>query len=65
MSVTGPAGHPDERVGDLASRPRQVWELLLAGVATDESLPYFREFLAREALRHATPEPGHQGPEGE
>jgi AcrR family transcriptional regulator len=63
MSVTGPAGHPDDRVGDLAGRPRQVWELLLAGVVTDESLPYFREFLAREALRHAAPGPGHPGPE--
>ncbi|MEI7716468.1 MAG: TetR/AcrR family transcriptional regulator [Mycobacterium sp.] len=39
-------------VADLAS-PRQIWEFLLAGVATDESLPYFREFLARESLRHA------------
>ena len=25
------------------------------GIAADASLPYFREFLAREALRHARP----------
>ncbi len=63
MSVTGPAGHlDDDGVGDLAGRPRQIWGLLLAGVATEESLPYFRQFLAREALRHAAPaapQPGH------
>jgi AcrR family transcriptional regulator len=56
MSVTDPAGQLDhERLADLAGGPRQIWELLLAGVATDDSLPYFREFLAREALRHAAP----------
>jgi AcrR family transcriptional regulator len=41
--------------GDVAGRTSQFWELLLTGVVTDESLPYFREFLAREALRHARP----------
>lgn len=55
MSATGPAGHLDDVAGVLAGRPRQIWELLLAGVATEESLPYFREFLAREALRHTAP----------
>jgi AcrR family transcriptional regulator len=38
---------------DLTGRTGQMWELLLAGIATDASLPYFRQFLAREALRHA------------
>jgi AcrR family transcriptional regulator len=41
--------------GDPAGRSSQFWELLLAGIVMDESLPYFREFLAREALRHARP----------
>jgi AcrR family transcriptional regulator len=38
--------------GDLIERTGQLWELLLAGIVTDASLPYFRQFLAREALRH-------------
>jgi AcrR family transcriptional regulator len=38
---------------DLIGRTGQMWELLLAGIVTDASLPYFRQFLAREALRHA------------
>jgi len=45
---------------DLTGRAGQLWELLLAGIAADASLPYFRQFLAREALRHAqsaTPPP--------
>lgn len=58
MSATEPAGPLGEQaVVDLVGRPRQIWELVLAGVTTDESLPYFREFLAREALRHAAPAP--------
>ena len=32
-----------------------MWEILLAGIVTDASLPYFRQFLAREALRYARP----------
>jgi AcrR family transcriptional regulator len=39
--------------GDLIGRTAQLWELLLAGITTDSSLPYFRQFLAREAVRHA------------
>jgi len=39
--------------GDLVERTGQLWELLLAGIVTEVSLPYFRQFLAREALRHA------------
>jgi AcrR family transcriptional regulator len=38
---------------DLIGRTGQMWGLLLAGIVTDASLPYFRQFLAREALRHA------------
>lgn len=33
----------------------QFWELLLAGTVSEASLPYFRQFLAREALRHGRP----------
>jgi AcrR family transcriptional regulator len=40
---------------DLAARTGQMWELLLAGVVTEASLLYFRQFLAREALRHTRP----------
>ena len=40
---------------NTADRTNQFWELLLGGIATGDSLPYFREFLAREALRHSRP----------
>lgn len=43
---------PGERVAD---RTGQMWDLLLASIAAEASLPYFRQFLAREALRHARP----------
>jgi AcrR family transcriptional regulator len=38
---------------DLVARTGQVWELLLSGIVTEASFEYFRQFLAREALRHA------------
>lgn len=38
---------------DLTGRLSRMWELLFPALVEDESLPYFREFLAREALRHA------------
>jgi AcrR family transcriptional regulator len=38
--------------GDLIERLSRMWELLLPAVVTDPSLGYFREFVAREALRH-------------
>jgi AcrR family transcriptional regulator len=37
----------------FAERIGQLWALLLAGLATEAALTYFREFLARESLRHA------------
>jgi AcrR family transcriptional regulator len=40
---------------DVLQRVARTWEVLLPAVVTDESLPYFREFLAREAMRHSTP----------
>ena len=36
-------------------RTSQIWELLLAGIVTEASLPYFHQFLAREALRYGQP----------
>jgi hypothetical protein len=42
--------------GDHIERLRRMWELLLLpAIVTDASLPYFREFLAREALRRIQP----------
>jgi AcrR family transcriptional regulator len=37
---------------DLIRRLTQMWELLFPAIVTDTSLAYYREFLAREALRH-------------
>jgi AcrR family transcriptional regulator len=37
---------------DLIRRLTQMWELLFPAIVTDASLGYYREFLAREALRH-------------
>jgi AcrR family transcriptional regulator len=36
---------------DLLVRVTRAWELLLPAIATEQSLPYLREFLARESLR--------------
>jgi AcrR family transcriptional regulator len=40
---------------ELTSRLSQIWALLLPGIAAEASQPYFRQFLAREAMRHAQP----------
>lgn len=37
---------------DLVRRLTQVWELLFPAIVSETSLGYYREFLAREALRH-------------
>jgi AcrR family transcriptional regulator len=37
---------------DLVRRLTQMWELLFPAIVTETSLRYYREFLAREALRH-------------
>ncbi len=39
---------------DLIERNAKIWSLLLPAIATDASLPYFREFLARESMRHGS-----------
>lgn len=50
------AGKATAEAGEIATdRTGQMWDLLLASIAADASLPYFRQFLAREALRHARP----------
>lgn len=52
-------------VGERAGRLLQIWSYLLPGIVTDASLSYIRQFLAREALRHATAtavEPAGDGP---
>ncbi|MFY2861094.1 TetR family transcriptional regulator [Mycobacterium sp. THU-M104] len=41
---------------DLVGRTGRMWDLLLAGVVDENALAYFRQFLAREALRHAQPD---------
>ncbi|BBZ51286.1 TetR/AcrR family transcriptional regulator [Mycobacterium heidelbergense] len=38
---------------DLTGRLSQIWEFLLPGIASEASLPYFRQFLYRESIRHA------------
>ncbi|BBZ41247.1 TetR/AcrR family transcriptional regulator [Mycobacterium conspicuum] len=38
---------------ELILRTGRMWELLLGGIAAEASLPYFRQFLARESLRRA------------
>jgi AcrR family transcriptional regulator len=38
--------------GELIARMSRMWELLLPAIVTEQSLPYFREFVAREVLRH-------------
>jgi AcrR family transcriptional regulator len=42
---------------DLIERLTQMWELLFPAIVTDSSLAYYREYLAREALRHVKHDP--------
>ena len=37
---------------DIIGRLTRMWQLLFPAIVTDASLDYYREFLAREALRH-------------
>lgn len=37
---------------DGVARLTRMWEALLPAMVEEDSLPYFRQFLAREALRH-------------
>jgi AcrR family transcriptional regulator len=38
---------------DLRQRVARTWDLLLPAIVSEESLDYFREFLARESLRRS------------
>jgi AcrR family transcriptional regulator len=42
---------------DLVQRVGQVWEILLPAIVVESSLPYFREYVARQSQRHAHPKP--------
>lgn len=46
---------------DLYGRLGQLWILLLPGVVAEASLPYFKQFLAREAMRHRQGVPATAG----
>jgi AcrR family transcriptional regulator len=51
LSQSAPAGD------DLVGRLTQMWELLFPAIVTESSLAYYREYLAREALRHIDHDP--------
>lgn len=38
--------------GDSIGRVTRMWETLLPAILVEESLPYFRQFLARDAMRY-------------
>jgi AcrR family transcriptional regulator len=42
---------------DVLERVARTWKILLPAIVSEESLPYFREFVAREALRHSAAPP--------
>jgi AcrR family transcriptional regulator len=42
---------------DVLERVARTWGVLLPAIVSEESLPYFREFVARETLRHYTASP--------
>jgi AcrR family transcriptional regulator len=62
ISISGSRSN-DQLADELSTRLRQIWAFLLPGVASDTSLPYFAQFLAREALRHARPDVPADGTE--
>ena len=43
------------RGADLIKRLARAWDLLMPAIASPEALPYFREYLKRESMRHAGP----------
>ena len=51
LSQSTPSGN------DLISRLTQMWELLFPAIVTDTSLAYYRQYLAREVLRHIKHDP--------
>lgn len=45
-------GRIGDVVGDPFVRLHQIWELLLPGIVSEASLPYFQQFLRRAVMRH-------------
>ena len=45
---------------DIRQRFARMWEMMLPAIVAEESLNYYREFLARQALRQAPPPPTPQ-----
>jgi AcrR family transcriptional regulator len=45
---------------DVLERVARTWGVLLPAIVSEESLSYFREFVARETLRHYTASPTEQ-----
>jgi AcrR family transcriptional regulator len=43
------------RGAHLRSRLTRAWDVLLPAIANPDALPYFREYLARETIRHPGP----------
>jgi AcrR family transcriptional regulator len=39
---------------DVMDRVARIWTILLPAIVTEESLPYFRQFVEREAMRHSS-----------
>ncbi|HET6732330.1 ScbR family autoregulator-binding transcription factor [Mycobacterium sp.] len=39
---------------DVLDRVARTWTILLPAIVTEESLPYFRQFTEREAMRHSS-----------
>jgi AcrR family transcriptional regulator len=52
-AMIGP--EPMSAAGDLVARVTRSWEILLRAIVTEESLPYFTEFLSRESMRRVQP----------
>jgi AcrR family transcriptional regulator len=52
LSYATTSGH------DILDRLVRAWEVLMPAIVSDESLPYFREFLARESMRTSPPPTG-------
>ena len=45
---------------DLVQRIGQAWNFLLPAIVVERSLPYFREYVARQWQRHVPPEPASE-----
>lgn len=50
--------------GDNVGRVTRMWETLLPAIVVEESLPYFQQFLARDALRYQAGRGPNEGADG-